>query len=188
MRRRQGEAGFTLLEVTAVAGIFVIAAGGIMLLNATMERHARISQEFELAEETTRRVVEGIRYLGFDSFPNLVNLLDDDPSNDPDGMDAPGNTYATGGIPLTVPGLVAASDSPTGQLVEIILHTDETEVNASMGLPRDLNGDGDMVDTNVNTSVPSFVILPITVRIHWSNENSPGSSLVNTMQALIARR
>lgn len=75
MRNRSGEAGFTLLEVMIAAVILTIAAGGIAMLSASMERNYQLTHEFELAEETARRVVEDIQYRARDSFPKPLRQL-----------------------------------------------------------------------------------------------------------------
>lgn len=177
--KRRRQRGMTLLEVMAASGIFVIAAGGILMLTASMERHDRLIHEYELAESTARRVVEDIQYRGLDSFFDLYFQYDTDPSNDPDGSGtAPGPDMSD----LTVPGLQPSSDSPTGNLVEIIMHTDETEVNAIQGLPRDLNGDGDADDTDVSAD---YKLIPFTVRVHWDNQGQPA---VTQMETLVTRQ
>ena len=47
--------------------------------------------------------------------------------------------------------------------IEII--TDETTVDTQLGLPRDLNGDGDMEDTNVAFDAQ---LLPVLIRVRWN--------------------
>lgn len=177
--KRHRQRGMTMVEVVVAAGVFIVAAGGIVMLTASMERHDRLIYELELAESTARRVVEDIRYRGLDSFADLYAQYDSDPDNDPDGNGtAPGPTLSD----LTVLGMQAASDSPTGQLVEIVMHTNETEVNAVHNLPRDLNGDGDADDVDVSGD---YGILPFTVRIHWINQ---GTSAETQMETLVTRQ
>ncbi len=177
--RLRRQRGMTMVEVMIAAGIFVVAAGGVVMLTAAMERQDRLIREFEQAESTARRVIEDIQYRGLDNFFQLYAQYDTDPDNDPDGSGtSPGPTFSD----LTVLGLQAADDSPTGQLIEIVMHTDETEVNAVHGLPRDLNNDGDADDVDVSGD---YGIIPFTVRIHWNNQ---GTSAVTQMETLVTRQ
>ena len=174
----RAERGITLLEVMVAAAFLCVAMAGISTVLSATYKHSELLHEYELAESTALSVVEEVQYLADTSFSNLYVYFDADPSNDPEGPGtAPGDTFGN----LTVPGLVASSDSPTGQLVEIIVHTNETEVNARLGLPRDLDGDG--VADNPDVSA-SYKILPVTVRIHWAHQ---GAEQVNQMETLATK-
>lgn len=176
--RRDARAGFTILEVLFASTFLVVASAGIVMASATISRSHELQHQHELAEETCRRAIEQVQYVADVSFPNLYFYFDDDPSNDPEGPGtAPGNTMND----LVVLGLTVADNSPTGQLVEIVLHTDETEVNATLGLPRDLNGDGDADDADVSAS---YRIMPVTVRIYW---DYGGQTQTNQMETLATR-
>lgn len=67
------------------------------------------------------------------------------------------------------------------------MHADETGTGEALldalhGFPRDLNADGDALDTDVSGD---YRILPFTVRVHWDNQ---GASTVNQMEALLTRQ
>lgn len=55
---------------------------------------------------------------------------------------------------------------------------DETVVDAELGMPQDLNGDGDAADTDVSTS---YKVLPVRVQITWDTPNGTREVKLNTM-------
>lgn len=158
--------GFTLLEVMLAVALLAVAIAGIGTMMTATTRHAEFLREHEMAEATAISVVEEVQYLADTAFPSLVAYFDDDPANDPEGFGtAPGNTMGN----LAVPGLSVSPESPTDQLVEILLHLDETENNPLLGLPRDLDGDGSADNPNVSGS---YLLVPVTIRIHWAHRGA----------------
>lgn len=55
---------------------------------------------------------------------------------------------------------------------------DETVVDADLGMPQDLNGNGTAADTNVSTT---YKVLPVRVLITWNTIDGPKEIKLNTM-------
>ncbi len=150
---KKGEQGFTLIEIMIASAIL---ATGLMALAASVlyaQRLNIVASETHQAVQAARSLVENMR--GQD-FRNLYIRFNEDPLDDPNGMDtAPGNTFA-------IDGLAGLGGLDAGV---ITLDLDET------ALETDLNGDGDEIDTIENSDVEStYQLLPITVNITWRGQ------------------
>jgi hypothetical protein len=82
-------------------------------------------------------------------------------------------TYGAGGSAGEHFDVLGLAEVAEGQRVgTITFGTDETvsdqDFGRELGLPRDLNGDGDATDTDVSASAR---ILPVTLTLRWTGEN-----------------
>lgn len=98
-------------------------------------------------------------------FGEIYAMFNADDSDDP-VADAPGNTFG-------IEGLTLRADDDDGAVGQILFPTMDTAgglalredvVDADLGMPRDLNGDG-VIDTDNHAG--DYLILPVTVRVQW---------------------
>jgi Tfp pilus assembly protein PilV len=159
--RAAARKGFTLIELAIATSILMI--GIVSVLSASSRMHSlRISnRERTLAQNAVRSMAERMHATshGF--------------SDDPDtwarqvlatyGLGgAFGNAFAVEGLTLV------EGDEDVGT---IAIGRDETatdrELQAQLGMPRDLDGDGDAADTDVSASAR---LLPVVLTLRWRGE------------------
>ena len=142
--------GYALLEV--LLGSFILVTGvvslGIGLMQA--QRSQKEAHLIHLANRATLSKVEEMRGANFSTL--LIN-------------------YSTGGTPgpdFDVPDLLARTDDPDGKVGKIEFVTNETIPHAQLGLPRDLNGNEDSVDTDISGN---YRFLPTIITINYQGYN-----------------
>ena len=169
----------TLLELTVVTSILVVGFLALSQTIVTSMQVTRVNRETALATDALRGTMEALQ--GDQAFANLFNQYNDDPLDDV-AFPAPGSGF-------DVPGLQAAPDDPDGRVGEILfpaidtaagLELHETTEAPEFGMPRDLNGDGDDLDGNVEDS---YAILPVIVRLRWSGHSGVREMEVRTLLA-----
>lgn len=159
--------GFALVEVAVAATILAIAVGGLVGTVIYTMRLARVSEERTTAQQAA--VAMGDFFYSVD-FANIYASFNDDPADDPGGAGAaPGSGFA-------VPGLNVQVGDADGFVGRVIFPT-VTEVGGTtqwlredfedddLGMPRDLNADGDIDDLDHSAD---YSVLPVTVRIQWT--------------------
>jgi hypothetical protein len=179
--RRRGKAcaraGFTLIEVMMAGGILIFAALALSQATAQSMKLAQSNRETALAQAALRQAVEDVQARPFEDIFFLFNSI---ASDDPAGQTAPGPHF-------DVPGLTARADDPDGMVGRIFLPevTDlftssllEGIQDASLGMPRDLNGDGDIDNSNHSGD---YQILPVRVRLEWTGKGGDRMVEVRTM-------
>ena len=158
-RRSQRRSGFTLVELSLAMVIMVVAL--VSISAATLQSHSlrRTNRERVLANNAVRSVAERIHSLSY-------RTIEDSPD---DWVQEIINTYGPGGTignTFNVDELNAPLGANTVGAITII--TDETttdlDVNANLGLPRDLNGDLDATDTDVTGDAR---LLPIVITLNY---------------------
>ena len=147
-RRSARTAGFGLADVVVAMLILTIAAGGLTSAVAHGLRLNRVNEETAVADEAARAMAEAMQATPFTTRFAIHNAAQD----------------------FDVPGLNVRSDDPDGLAGKILFPTigiqlREDVVDANLGMPRDLNGDGaqDLAD-----HAGDYVILPVTVRVEWT--------------------
>lgn len=156
--RRRRSAGFTLIETLIVLGSVTVTILGVLTTHITCARLGQTNHETQLAGQSVRARMEELAAVDAGQIPALY---DSDPSNDPGGAGTGMSTLFT-----------AAGLSPDGAgqcgIIELPLDANgkvrENLSIPSLGMPRDLNGDG-AVDGADHTA--DFVILPAAVRLRW---------------------
>ena len=158
---RGPRAGFTLIELAIATSILMIGLVSVLTASSQMHSLGRLNRERTLAQNAVRSMAERMHAAshGFAA----------DPQTWAQGLLA---TYGAGGSfgnTFSIQGLTPVED---GALVgSIVLATNETqadaELDADVGMPRDLNGDGDTTDTDVSTSAR---ILPVVLTVRWQGE------------------
>ncbi len=171
-------AGMTLIEIWIGIAVLVTAVLGFSKTMVMVERAQQRTREVGLASQAARQVLEQIQSV---SFAEAFRRFNGDPSDDPGGPGtAPGKNFA-------VPGLSAVPGDPDGLPGEIIFPTPaglpgvlrENVVDAALGMPRDLNGDG-VIDNLTNYST-TYTILPVRVQVRWASPAGPAVFELRTM-------
>ncbi len=164
-----------------MAGTFLMIAllGAVGSLTA-VGKLSDTSRETAFAVQAARAQMERLQA---ESFADVFERYNDEPADDPDGPGtAPGQNF-------DVVGLDAQDGDADGMAGRVILPLSpgttlrEDLVDASFGLPRDLNGDG-AVDALDHAS--DHVLLPVRVRVEWRGQT--GDSFVEFATLLGMRR
>lgn len=152
---------FTLLELAIATSILMI--GIVSVLSATSRMHSlRIANhERTLAQNAARSMSERMHASahGFSADPGTwaEQLF---------ATFGPGGSF---GDTFSVEGLtLVEGDESVGTLLIGRDETDtDTELQAQLGMPRDLNGDGDANDTDVRAGAR---LLPVVLTLRWRGE------------------
>lgn len=183
MRRRpRGESGFTLIELTIVITVLMIALLVLSRSMGTAMALTDVNRETALASDGARDVLELLQ--GVERFEDVFALYNGDPDDDPGGAGtAPGAGFA-------IFGLQPADDDPDGMVGEIRfpavvtatgLKLSEEVDDEALGMPRDLNGSGGVEPGTID----EYLLLPVAITLRWK-----GSTGVRTLeiQTLLADR
>ena len=166
--RRGTRSGFTLVDVVVATFVLVIAIGGLSSAVISTMQLQRANEESAAAYAALREMTESVQAT---DFGDIFATFNADPGDDPDGAgSAPGENFAVFGLdarPGDADGLVGQIVFPTvpaGGADELR----EDVVDAAIGMPRDLNGDG-AVDGNDHAG--DYTLLPVTFRLQWRGSN-----------------
>ena len=145
--RSRARRGTTLLDVTIAAAVLAIAITSLMSLIVSSITLSRVNHETSIAHEAARRAIEEIQGT---EFADIVAVWTANPDFDVRGL-TPQAADADG--------MVGAISFPmvAGQLREDV-------VDAGLGMPRDLDGDG-AVDAADHSD--DYAVLPVRVRLSW---------------------
>lgn len=157
-----GRAGLTLIELAVATSILMIGIVSVLSASSQMHSLRQSNRERTLAQNAVRSTAERMHAAahGFSSDPGTwaERLL---------------SAYAEGGTlgtTFAVEGLTLVDDDEAVGRIEIF--SDETdgsaELGSELGMPRDLNGDGDHDDTDVSSGAR---LLPVVLRLRWRGEN-----------------
>ncbi len=158
--------------------VLVTAVLGFSKAMVMIDRAQQRTREAGIASQAARQVLERIQSV---SFAEAFRRFNGDASDDPGGAGtAPGKNFA-------VPGLSAVPGDPDGLPGEIIFPTPnglpgvlrENVVDANLGMPRDLNGDG-LISAAANYST-TYTILPVRVQVRWASPSGPAVFELRTM-------
>ena len=169
--------GFTLLEmmivVTLVSIVLVAMSNSIL----TSMKVTGVNRESAHATDGIADMMERLQGVG--AFGDVFKLYNDNPLDDPGFPgSAPGSHFA-------VQGLQAAEDDVDGVVGEIVFPTIGTQlredaVDARLGMPRDLDGDG-LVDSIDKAG--TYKLLPVLLRIRWKGTGVERSMEIRTLLA-----
>ena len=167
----RARAGFGLLELTVAVSVFVVAAGALTTSLVTSTSLVHGNHENAIAIDAVQSAVARLRTV---PFAEVFARYNDDVSDDPGGL-SPGSGFAVAGLsarPGDADGLPGRIEFPgDGKQLR------EDGADRGLGLPRDLNGDGD-VDADDHAS--DYHVLPIRIVIDWSGQVGEGHVQVVT--------
>lgn len=156
--RPHGRGGFTLAEMALAVTILMVALMSISA--ATLRSHAlqRENRDQMLAQNALRSISERVQAVSLDASSNP-----DTWAEEVFRVFGPGGGI---GDEFPVDGLTpVGADTPVGT---ITIGWDETlgdeDLGGALGMPRDLNGDGDASDDDVSGSA---ILLPVVVSVRW---------------------
>lgn len=164
-RRRSDRSGFTFAELAIAMTIMMVAL--VSISAATLRTHAlrRQNRERVLANAALRSAAERIHSVAYRTIEDgnaawAQEIL---------ATYGPGGTIGDGFDVLELNPIGA-----NGQVGSITIVADETATDAALGvdlgLPRDLNGDGDATDTNVGLDAR---VLPVIIRLDYQTQTGP---------------
>jgi type II secretory pathway pseudopilin PulG len=158
-----------LIEIIIGLGVVVMALLGIMSAMVSASRMDETTAEQVRALNACKSVIETMKQT---TFTEIWSRFNSNGADDPGGAGtAPGPNFAVAGLRAQngdadgMPGQIVFPESATGNL-------SETAIDARMGMAvaKDLNGDGDALDTNVNTT---YRILPVRIVVDWAGARGP---------------
>jgi type II secretory pathway pseudopilin PulG len=169
-RRTRRTAGFALIDVMiagVVLTIAVVGTSGAMLSGLALQR---TESESSIARQAARRAIEELQGVPFEEVFRAYNATVGDNA---------GLTVAARGPSFAVAGLTpdpADVDGQCGRVMLPIVNAGAVEtlseafVDADLGMPGDLNGDGvqDALDHSGD-----YVVLPVRVRVEWRGIAGP---------------
>lgn len=161
--RHRRKKGFTLIELAIATSILMI--GLVALISATSKMHSlrKLTRERVMAQNAVRSVAERInsRSFGFSNTHSnqwVDQLL---------AVYGPGGSV---GNTFDVPGLTAIPGAATPGTIQVLTdeRLEDDTIGYELGLPRDLNGDGDASDADVTADAR---ILPIILEVRWRGQS-----------------
>lgn len=165
-----------MLELLIVISVLLFAL-------LSMSRSLVASMKLNESNKVTAIATDGIREMietlqGVEEFGDLFAMYNADPDDDPPDVVCPGSGF-------DVPGLVAAVDDPDGFVGEIVFPAVGTQlleniVDEDMGMPRDLDGNGEIDDDPKNGT---YRLLPVVLRMRWEDSTGEGTLEVSTLIA-----
>jgi len=142
LARHAATRGFSLVEAMMAVVVLVVGLMAMLSSIAVTGRLSQMDHESSLAMEAMEQTLARLRSTEYSELYTR---------------------YGPGGTQMfPVPGLTSPGTALPGR---IQLVTNETLSNAQLGLPRDLNGDGDAEDTDVSDS---YVLMPVVVTVEWT--------------------
>jgi len=160
--RTRIRSGFTLIELAIATSILMIGLTAIVSATSKMHSLRKLTRERALAQNAMRSVAERIHARSF----GLSNTAPDQWGNQLVLTYGPsGSVGSTFGVRGLAPIRGAASVGTIRVLTDETVNDDG--LGYELGLPRDLNGDGDADDTNVTSSAR---ILPIVLEVRWRGQ------------------
>lgn len=165
-RTDRSRRGFALIELAIAISILVIGLVSVVSATSRMHHLRHQNRDRSVAQNAMRSISERIhaRSYAFSADPTTwsANLI---------GVYGPGGSS---GNTFDVEGLNVAAGSQVIGTIQIVI--DETltdqQLNAQIGMPRDLDGDGQVSNTDVSQNAR---MLPVIVRQRWRGQSGPAS-------------
>lgn len=153
-------AGLSLLEILVALTLLVIGAAAVSSNLVSARSLSRARSERAQASDAAASLIETLKGA---TFTEVFRSYNDDPADDPSGAGtAPGSAFA-------VSGLAPRENDADGLPGEVLFPGDgnelrEDDVDAGLGMPRDLDGDGSIDATDHGAD---YAVLPVRVRVRW---------------------
>ncbi len=176
-REKAPSRGFTLLELMLAMVVLTIAIGGITVSLWHTGALMRTNRETGSALDAAHSVLETMHAAEFSEVFARYNAIGaDDPAL---GL-SPGNLFS-------VTGLTAQAADADGFVGSVLFPGDgielrEDTVDRDLGMPRDLNGDGQIDSVN---HADNYQVLPLRVQIEWVGAG--GSQRLDLVTTIAAR-
>ena len=173
-----GRAGFTIVEVMIAVAVLVIAIVGIVGSMLSAMALNRVNHETALAQQAARRMLEEVAGVPFRDAYVMFNQEggDDGTSLLPER----GAGFAVAGLQPQngdADGLCGRIEFPDVELAFGDFELSEGFADAALGMPRDLNGDGDTFDSMHD----GYRLLPVRVWVEWRGVSGDRSIRLETM-------
>ena len=161
-----------MLEVALAIAVLVIGFGAIASSLVASTSLGQSNREERIALEAAQNLVERLKG---EPFETVFAQYNDTDADDVGPGPAPGKDFPAGT-------LRAQPGDPDGMCAEILFPGDgvslrEDVVDAELGMPRDLDFDGDVDGANHSDD---YLLLPVRVRVAWIGENGLGQIDVTT--------
>jgi prepilin-type N-terminal cleavage/methylation domain-containing protein len=161
-RGTRSRSGFTMLELSLALTILVVALVATTASNVRMNTLRRSNRDRIVAHNGVRTIVESVQAIAQAGV------------TDPNGFGNHVVTALSAGGTLGTTFDVTELTPQQGEthVGTITVITDETSTDAALGaelgMPRDLNGDGDALDTNVTAASR---LLPVVITLRWHSQS-----------------
>lgn len=167
-------AGMTLIEVMIALVVLTVT---VYMLTTTISagvNHTATKFEKALASDAARNLLEEMRAL---PLSELYSRYNHDPADDPGGAGKAPGAY------FKVDGLVPLPADADGFVGEVILPNTGTTLredttNATLGFPRDLNGDN-IIDNKNHAA--DYIILPVGIKLEWKGKAGKQTFIIYSM-------
>jgi hypothetical protein len=169
------------VELLLVVSVLVVAFLALSQSLVASMALTRVNRESALATDALRQTVEVLQ--GVEDFGQVFALYNATSDDDPVPGSAPGAGFA-------VAGLEPVDGDPDGLVGEIVfpavdgpagLVLSEGMDLPALGMPRDLNGDGD--DLDLLGPADEVRLLPVLVRVRWRGASGERMAEVRTLLA-----
>lgn len=158
----RGRGGFTMLELSLALTILVVALVATTASNVRLNTLRRSNRERVVAHNAVRTILESVQAIAQAGVA------------DPNGFGNHVVTALSAGGTLGTTFDVAELTPQAGEThvgtIRVVTDetTDDTTLGTELGLPRDLNGDGDAFDTNVTATSR---LLPVVITLRWRSQS-----------------
>jgi len=174
---RAARAGFTILEVLVSSTVFMLVAGAVVTTLVASSALNDANRETVLAAQAAESMLEQLKGAAFSEVFARFNATKGD---DPAAGVSPGSSFA-------VHGLSARAADADGQVGRIEFPGDGLELREDvkdddLGLPRDMNRDGDLDTTD---HADDYRILPVRVVLEWHGIS--GNRTIELVSVLVQR-
>jgi prepilin-type N-terminal cleavage/methylation domain-containing protein len=174
--RVAGRRGFTMLEVLIVVMVLTIAMTMVTGTMASASKLGPLQRERARASEAARAMLELLR---IEPFHRVFELYNTDTEDDPAGPGtAPGPHFEVEGLPVPegdADGMCGRVRLPEAKDASGLF---ETVVDPRLGLPRDLNGNGEIDEDAVTVG---YTLLPVEIIVEWESQGQVHQFAIQTM-------
>jgi len=143
--------GMTLVEVAIAMSVIAIGLMAVISAVMSMSQLSLANEEDLLALNIARQKIAELKDAPFNTVFNLYG---------------PNSSMRTSNVGALQRGTLDGGTVTIMFPVNAAGALDETVVDASLGMPQDLNGNGSSTDTDVSGS---YTVLPVRIRVQWNS-------------------
>ena len=162
-RALRARSGFTVLELMISSTVFLLVAGAVVTSLVVPSALNMTNRETALASHAAQSIIEELKGTAFEEIFVRYNATEGD---DPAAGSSPGDDFAVNGLDHQDgdgDGFVGSIEFP-GAGKELR----EDGVDVELGLPRDLDGDGNV---DAADHAGDYRILPVRIVVRWDGQN-----------------